>query len=87
MSNKIRIGDIVELIMDWDASDIWRGNYKQCFIPKGTKLRFIGKSLCAHFELLKPIPTWKDGRDTLVLIPYSKVFKVLKKTQNGDVDE
>ena len=75
---KIKIGDIVVLKKDYNASDVWKGIYKKCFIPKGTKLKFVGKSLYAHFELLKPISTWKDGKDTLVLIPYKEVFKVLE---------
>lgn len=77
--NKIKYLGIYELIEDFDMSDTWRGIYKNCFLPKGTKLRFIGKSLYAHFELLERMETWKDGKDKLVLIPYSKVFKILEE--------
>ena len=49
------------------------------YIPKGTLARFEGKSLYAHFRLLKPLETWRDGKDTLILIPYKLVFKILEK--------
>ena len=76
--DRIRVGDIVRLKKDWET-DAYKGIYKQCFIPKGTKLKFVGKSLYAHFKLLNFIPTWKDGKDTLVLIPYKQVFKILEE--------
>ena len=68
---RIRNGDIVRFKKDYHD---FNG-----FIPRGTPVRFEGKSLYARFRLLEPLKTWRNGEDTLVLLPYRIVFKILEK--------
>ena len=73
---KIKIGDIVRFKTDYNDID--------GYIPKGALARFEGKSLYAHFRLLKPLNSWRNGEDTLVLLPYKIVFKILELNEREE---
>ena len=77
---RIEMGKVYETTENYDCSWVWKGIYKRAFLPKGTKMKYVGKSLGnAHFNLLQKIPSWKDGKDNLVIIPGRVALKILKQ--------
>ncbi len=85
MKNKqFSVGKVYKLIKDYDRSWAWERVFKKCYLPKGTKLKYEGESIYSsflYFRLLKKVDTWKDGKDTLVLILPELATKILKRSK------
>jgi len=81
--DKLTIKNVYELTEDLDLTWMYKNTTpkREAFLPKGTKMQYIGKSIgCAHFRLLKPVKTWKIG-DTyeMEVVICCRVFNILKE--------
>lgn len=87
--NKFSPGKIYILKKDLDQNWLWKDVYPpvKAFLPKGTKMMYIGKSLGnAHFRLLEKIDTWMKGNvhEVEVIIPGKEAFRILEEDEYNE---